>query len=42
MEAALLENKVKKDTISCKGYKVANKEGNPDPDVELLQPWNSQ
>lgn len=42
MKAALRGNKVEKDTVACKGHKVDNKKGNPNPDMELLQPWDSQ
>lgn len=42
VKSALHVNKVEKGTVAHKGHKVDNKEGNPNPDVELLQPWYSQ
>lgn len=42
MKAALHGNKIEKDTIACESHKVNDKEGNPDPDVEVLQSWDSQ
>lgn len=42
MKAMLHGNKVEKDTVACKTPKVNNKEENPNPDMEFLQPWDSQ
>ena len=42
MKAALHGNNIEKDTVASKSHKVNDKEGNPDPDVEVLQSWDSQ
>lgn len=40
MEAVVHGDEVEKDAITCKGHQVDAEERNPDPDVELLQPWD--
>lgn len=40
MEAVVHRDEVKKDTVACEGHQVDNEERNPNPDVELLQPWD--
>ena len=42
MQATLHKNEVEQDAVACKCHKVDNKEGDPNPYVELLQPWDSQ
>lgn len=42
MEAAVHSDEVEKYAITCKGHKVNGTEGNSNPDVKLLQPWDLQ
>ena len=40
VEAVVHSDEVKKDAITSKGHQIDSEERNPNPDVELLQPWD--